>query len=97
MGSMKTAEPIRGSSRKVDVNYCVVPIATEERSLIPILNDAIRPIGISYLQKQPLFDLTVATDQSMVFSRQRLIPTTDNSQIWIILFIGRYELTVIRI
>ncbi|KAA6357013.1 MAG: hypothetical protein EZS28_047459, partial [Streblomastix strix] len=37
----KTAVPTRRSSRKVDVNSRVVPIATAERSLIPIQKDAI--------------------------------------------------------
>ncbi|KAA6399874.1 MAG: hypothetical protein EZS28_004599 [Streblomastix strix] len=67
-GSMKTAVPTRGSPRKVDVNGHVVPIATAERSLIPRQKDAIRPSGPSWNQKGPLFDLTVATDQSMVYS-----------------------------
>ncbi|KAA6388156.1 MAG: hypothetical protein EZS28_016314 [Streblomastix strix] len=71
----KTAVPTRRPSRKVDVNGRVVPIATAERSLIPRQKDAIRPSGTSYEQKGPLFDLNVATDQSIVYSI--IVPTMD--------------------
>ncbi|KAA6370295.1 MAG: putative Cilia- and flagella-associated protein 52, partial [Streblomastix strix] len=74
-GAKKTAVPTRGPSRKVDVNGRVIPIATAERPLIPRQKDAIRPSGTSCEQKGPLFDLTVATDQSIVYSI--IVPTMD--------------------
>ncbi|KAA6377061.1 MAG: putative flagellar associated protein [Streblomastix strix] len=74
-GSKKTAVPTREPPRKVDVNGRVVPIATAERSLNPRQKDAIRPSGHSWEQKGPLFDLTVDTDQSIVYSI--IVPTMD--------------------
>ncbi|KAA6364187.1 MAG: hypothetical protein EZS28_040286 [Streblomastix strix] len=68
-GSKMSALHVRVSPRQVDINGRVVPIATAERSLIPRQKDVIRQCGLSWEQKGPLFDLTVATDQSMVYSK----------------------------
>ncbi|KAA6390442.1 MAG: hypothetical protein EZS28_014029 [Streblomastix strix] len=72
---LNTVVPTRGIRRKVDVNDGVIPVATAELSLISRQKETIRSSKPSSELKGALIDLTVATDQSMVYSI--IVPTIE--------------------